>query len=195
MAELPPLCQSRSVQGRELPRLLVVGCGNPLAGDDSAGVEIVRRLENRSDPALQDQFRTVPSAGVALLETFSAADVVLFIDAVSSGAPPGTLHLVPLLPGEIEPRALGSLSSHGWGLPETLELARSLGRRVPNLMLLGVEVGEVSPGASRSHAVEQTITLVVEQFPRLQSLLVDSASLAWRLPHRFLPGSNCFLEE
>jgi hydrogenase maturation protease len=195
VAELPSLCQTPSVQGRELLRLLVVGCGNPLAGDDSAGVEIVRRLEDRSDPALRDQFRTVPSAGVALLETFSAADVVLFIDAVSSGAPPGTLHLIPLLPGEIEPRALGSLSSHGWGLPETLELARSLGRRVPNLMLLGLEVGEVSLGASRSQAVEQAITLVVERFAHLRSLLVDSASPAWRLPHRFLPGSNCFLEE
>jgi hydrogenase maturation protease len=195
VAELPSLCQTPSVQGRELLRLLVVGCGNPLAGDDSAGVEIVRRLEDRSDPALRDQFRTVPSAGVALLETFSAADVVLFIDAVSSGAPPGTLHLIPLLPGEIEPRALGSLSSHGWGLPETLELARSLGRRVPNLMLLGVEVGEVSLGASRSQAVEQAITLVVERFAHLRSLLVDSASPLWRLPRRFLPSDNCFLND
>ena len=25
-------------------RLLIVGCGNPAAGDDSAGIEIVRRL-------------------------------------------------------------------------------------------------------------------------------------------------------
>jgi len=30
-------------------RLLVVGCGNPAAGDDGAGVEIVRRLSELGD--------------------------------------------------------------------------------------------------------------------------------------------------
>jgi hydrogenase maturation protease len=206
---------SSSADGFDFRRLLVVGCGNPLAGDDSAGVEIVGRLEKRSSPADRDQFRTVRSAGVELLETFSAAGVVLFIDAVSSGAPPcdpepaaggstsrgptgggppGTLHLVPLPAGNIEPRSLRSLSSHGWGLAETLDLARTLGRHVPKLMLLGVEVGEVSPGAVRSPAVEQAITLLVEQFPRLQSLLLDLSSPLWRGCRRFPPGGNAFLE-
>jgi Ni,Fe-hydrogenase maturation factor len=204
------------VSSFEFRQFLVVGCGNQLAGDDSVGVEVVRRLEKRGDPALREQLRTVRSAGVELLETFRGAEVVLFIDAVSSGAPPcglepdtggrglqpptgggppGTLYLVPLFRGTgsepvkaaIEPRALGTLSSHGWGLRETLELARSLGRRVPRLMLLGVEVEGVSLGASRSPAVEQAITLFIEQFPHLQSLLLDPASPLWRGPHRILP--------
>jgi hydrogenase maturation protease len=186
---------SSSADGFDFPRLLVVGCGNPLAGDDSAGVEIVGRLEKRSSPAEGEQFRTVRSAGVELLETFSAAEVVLFIDAVWSGAPPGTLHLVPLPAGNIEPRSLRSLSSHGWGLAETLDLARTLGRHVPKLMLLGLEVGEVSPGAARSPAVGQAVTLLVEQFPRLQSLLLDLASPLWQCCRRFPPGGNAFLED
>ena len=177
-------------QGREGAHLLVVGCGNPMAGDDSAGVEIVRRLRGRRNCACQ--LSTTPNAGIDLLDGSPAADVILFVDAVSSGAPPGALHLVPLPSQDIEPRMLSSVSSHGWGLAETLELARALGRTLPRLFLLGVEVSGVEPGAPRSPAVEHAIAFVVDQFPRMCSALVDSESALWHSAHHFLPGDNSF---
>lgn len=175
------------------PRLQVIGCGNVLAGDDSAGVEIVRRLRARGD--CRCALRDLPHGGVELLESFEEADVILFLDAVSSGAPPGTVHLVPLPWPGIEPRGLSSLSSHGWGLAETLELARALGRRAPRLMLLGVEVAGVSLAAGRSVAVEEAIAVVVERFSRLSYLLMDQGASFWQSPHRFAPGEIPFLGE
>ena len=170
-------------------RVLIVGCGNPTAGDDSAGLEIVRRLSESGDCGCGLRAETAP--GVELLEIFPLADVILFVDAVTSGAGPGTLYLTSLPSKELEPRALGSLSSHGWGLAEVLKLAHALGRTTPRLFLLGIEAGTVAHGDSRSAAVDQAITTVVERVSDLRSLLLTSEVIATRSFHpsgRSFPG-------
>ena len=159
-------------------RLLIVGRGNPAAGDDSAGLEIVHRLSELGDCGCDLRAETAP--GVELLDIFFLADVILFVDAVTSGVVPGTLYLTSLPSKELEPRALGALSSHGWGLVESLKLARALGRAIPRLFLLGIEAGTVTQGAPRSPAVEQAIALVVERISDLRSLLLTSGLIATR---------------
>jgi hydrogenase maturation protease len=123
---------------------------------------------------------------------FDEAELILFVDAVSSSAPPGTLHLVPLPWPDLEPRALGALSTHGWGLTETIELARTLGRQIPRLVLLGVEIAQVAQGARRSPEVEAAIEFAVENFSRVRQWLEDTNLAVWRQPIRILP-SGCEL--
>lgn len=172
-------------------RLLVVGCGNPTAGDDSAGVEIVRRL--RAQGLYVAELHSMPFPNVELLELFGQADLILFIDALSSGARPGTLHLVPLPWSGIEPHGLTTLSSHGWGLAASVDLARALGRPIPRLVLLGIELASVSLGAGCSAAVERAIAAVVEEFPRLRSWLLEAQVAEWRRPLQFSPADLCLL--
>jgi len=176
--------ENLSASGR---RLLIVGCGNPTSGDDSAGLEIVRRLSERGDCGCDLRAETAP--GVELLDIFPLADVIVFADAVTSGGLPGTLHLTPLPSKELQPRALGSLSSHGWGLGEALKLAHALGRTLPRLFLLGIEAGTVAQDAPRSPAVEQAIALVVERISDLKSLLLTSEVIATR---SFYPSDRSF---
>jgi hydrogenase maturation protease len=168
-------------------RLLIVGCGNPVAGDDSAGIEIVRRLRELGDCGCELRAETAP--GVGLLDLLPLGDVILYVDAVLSGGVPGTLYLTSLPSAELEPRALGSLSGHGWGLVETLKLANALGRSLPRLVLLGIEAGTVSQGAPRSAAVEQAIALVVERLPDLKLLLLSSETIGTR---KFSPRDHSF---
>jgi hydrogenase maturation protease len=168
-------------------RLLIVGCGNPAAGDDSAGIEIVRRLGELGDCGCDLRAETAP--GVGLLDIFSLADVILFVDAVTCGGAPGTIYLTSLPSKELESRAPGALSSHGWGLAETLELAHGLGRTIPRLFLLGIEAGTVTQGAPRSPAVEQAIALVVERISDLRLLLLTSEVMGTR---SFPPGDRSF---
>jgi hydrogenase maturation protease len=162
----------------------VVGCGNTQAGDDSAGLEIVRRLRERGDCTCELLER--PQAGLELMDALRGAERVLFVDAVSSGAPPGTLHLVSLPSASVVPRALGAISSHGWGLAETLRLTAALHYRLPRLALLGVEIESTLPGAPRSAAVESAVQMVVERFEALEKFL----TLEWDgvTPRRFAPG-------
>jgi hydrogenase maturation protease len=176
----------RSGAGGPGVRLRVVGCGNPYAGDDSAGLEVVRRLRATGD--CECELLEMPQAGLELLDLLQGATVVLFIDAVSSGAPPGTLHLAALPSPGIEPRALGLLSSHGWGLAEMLGLAGAMRRQTPRLMLLGVEVGTVEPGRARTPAVEEAIQTLVEKFTQLRALVAETEKDGGRAARRFLPG-------
>ena len=134
----------------------------------------------------------MPQAGVALLEIFSETDMLLVVDAVVSGSPPGTLHLVPMPWPGIESRGLSALSGHGWGLKEVLDLARALGRPIPRLMLLGIEVASVASGTTLSPAVEQAVALAVERFEAVRTILLDPAASAWRSPQRF-PPDDAFL--
>ena len=168
-------------------RLLIVGCGNPTAGDDSAGIEIVRRLSDLGGCGCELRAETGP--GVGLLDLLPLADVILFVDAVTSGGVPGTLYLTSLPSAELEPRALVSLSGHGWGLVETLKLANALGRTLPRLVLLGIEAGTVTQGAPRSPAVEQAIGLVVGKISDLRSLLLTSEPIATQ---NFSPNDRSF---
>jgi hydrogenase maturation protease len=170
--------------------LLIVGCGNPAAGDDSAGIEIVRRLRERGDCGCD--LRTETGPGVGLLDVFSLADVILFVDAVTSGGVPGTLYLTPLPSKELESRALGSLSSHGWGLAEALKLVHALERTIPRLFLLGIEAGTVAQGAPRSPVVDQAIALVVERIPDLKSLLLADNSPGIIGTRSFSPNDRSF---
>jgi hydrogenase maturation protease len=171
-------------------RLLVVGCGNPLAGDDSAGPEAVSRLEGLK--AGDILLHTAPFISLDLFEIFPPTDAILFVDAVSSDAAPGTLHLVPLAEVPLEARGLTSLSGHGWGLAETLKLAQALRRGLPPSLLLGVEVGIVKQGAPRSPAVEQAVSLIVERFDLLRSLVLNPESGVWQEARQFAPGDLSF---
>ena len=96
------------------------------------------------------EFLELAGGALGLFDSFDKAEIILFVDAVQSGAPAGTVHLLPLPSREVVPRAMGRVSSHGWGLEETLRLSKSLGRRVPRLMLLGVELESVTPGGPRT---------------------------------------------
>ncbi|MBZ5668463.1 MAG: hydrogenase maturation protease [Acidobacteriia bacterium] len=198
------------------PRLMVLGCGNPFAGDDNVGLELVRRLRARGSCGCEFrdlsgrgarpcaptfprrgygyEFRALPEGGLGLLELFDRADIILFVDAVLSGAPPGTLHLVLLPAREVVPRALGSVSSHGWGLDEVLRLALALGRKVPRLMLLGVELESVAQGTRRTAPVDAALEVVIEHFPQLQAALQDSESPLWSGHHSYPPRGSPFLE-
>ena len=168
-------------------RLLVVGCGNSLAGDDSVGLEIVRRLRERYELEGAQQPQSLPSdcactflqladAGPGLLELFPQAEAILFIDAVESGATPGTIHTVRLPSNNIIPRALGTVSTHGWSLKETLGLAQALGRPVPRLWLVGIELQDVTPGAGRTPAVEAALENVIENFPWILTRILQTDS-------------------
>jgi len=168
----------------------VVGCGNPWAGDDSVGLEIVRRL--RAQGETECDLVVLPQPGVELLDALQGAEVVLFIDAVSSGAPPGTLHLTPLPSPALQPRTLSSLSGHGWGLAEMVGLTAALARRTPRLVLLGIELATVEPGKPRSEAVEGGVQTVVEKFSELRAILTEVNTGRWPSGRLFLPGDASF---
>jgi hydrogenase maturation protease len=183
-------------QSATVPSLIrVIGCGNPAVADDGVGVAIVERLRRELPEEKRRDFSIVPSAGPELLYLLDSDASILFVDAVAGGAPPGTLHLIPLPSHGIETRPVSSLSSHGWGLLETLELAQRLKPHLPPMLLLGVELQSIAPLAAPTAAAERAMQRVIAGFPHLLEMLHDPASKLWREPQRFLPEEPLPWEE
>jgi hydrogenase maturation protease len=130
--------------------VLIIGIGNDFAGDDAAGLETIRELE----PA----FRTASSPGLApdLLRLMEGEGHVIMIDAARSGAPPGTLYHFNAAQGAL-PAHFNRLSSHGMGVSEAIELARTLGQLPPVCEVWGIEGRQFHQGADMSPAVRQAV--------------------------------------
>ena len=135
---------------------LILGIGQSLRGDDGAGLAAVKRWQSRfparaSDPELRVECLELP--GLALLDYFTGIDQVLLVDAVRSGASPGTLHL--LAEKDLSDFRPGSVSAHGWGVAETLALGRKLhAEKIPaQVAILGIEAGALALGGGLSPEV------------------------------------------
>lgn len=134
----------------------IIGCGNPDRGDDRAGVLVAERLRELGIAA-----ETHTGELLALIEAWDAADDVILIDAVVTGAPPGTVHMWDGRP----PRVLhgAEVSTHGLDLAQIIELAQALGRLPARLRLYGIEARQFDPGSSISPEVHQAVESVVRQ--------------------------------
>ena len=168
--------------------LLVIGCGNWMAGDDAAGLELARQLRAEGCDCGP---RDLPRLSLEVLDLFEEAERVLFLDAVVSGATVGTLHLVPLPWPGMEPRSLGSVTTHGWGIPEIVRLAEALHRRLPKLYLLGIEIESISPGAPLTSGVREAVERAKAQFAAVRDWLIDSGERLTS-PRSSPPGSEGF---
>jgi len=102
-------------------RARVIGLGQAAAGDDGVGLAVLDALREHGVPADVELVRAAEDVAlVALLET--CAPVVL-VDAVL-GTPTG--EVLDLAPSELARRGPRSVSTHGLGVPEAVELARTL---------------------------------------------------------------------
>ncbi|MFN2167795.1 MAG: hydrogenase maturation protease [Anaerolineae bacterium] len=137
---------------------IVIGIGNPWASDDGVGVEVVRRLQARLDaepqqrrPPVRLLARTQPD--LDLLEELAGCRRLVVVDAVASGAPPGSLHHLVWQPDRVAGRGLERASSHGFGLGDWLLMADALGRLPSEVEVWGIEVARTEPGPGLSPAV------------------------------------------
>jgi hydrogenase maturation protease len=139
-----------------MPRsVVVIGVGNGLRGDDGAGLEIARRLEDLNGHA-GIEVRSHEADGIALLDLWDRAEAVVLVDSMRSSAAPGTVTRIDATSTRI-PAALGRTSSHAVGVAEAIELARTLGTVPPTLVVYGVEGASYDAGASLSEPVAAVI--------------------------------------
>lgn len=133
--------------------VVVIGVGNALRHDDAAGLEIARRLRARADDAGVTVYEHEGET-LALLDVWEGADAVVLVDAIRSGATPGTIHRVEATAAPIPVRLRGSSSTHAVGVGEAIELARTLHRLPERVVLFGVEGRRFDAGGGLSEEVE-----------------------------------------
>ena len=142
------------------PRILVLGLGNDILGDDAVGLLAARRLR----ALLPETVDVVESGGggLDLLDALEGYDRALLLDAILTGKhPPGTI----LEFSAEDFKKDDPPSPHYAGLPTVIQLAESLGIRFPTIFqIVAIEVEnpyEVLEGLSQS--VETALPAIVER--------------------------------
>jgi hydrogenase maturation protease len=118
-------------------KILVLGIGNLVMTDDGIGVRVVQSIEERF--RFPDQVTVLDGGtlGLDLLPRIEAAERLLIVDALETGAPPGTL--VRLSGAQIPEALEARLSPHQIGLQELLSVASLLGHSPGETVLWGVQ--------------------------------------------------------
>lgn len=142
--------------GAGRPPVLVICVGNRDRGDDGAGPLVADLL--RAAPAAGLEVREMAGDGADLLLAWPGADQVIVVDAVVSGAPAGTIHVID---GRREAVPSAPLhSTHGLGVSEAVALGRALGSLPRVLTVYGIEGADFTPGAAPSPAVSSAVVEV-----------------------------------
>jgi hydrogenase maturation protease len=147
-------------------KTLILGLGNPLVTDDSVGLrvaaELRTRLAGRPDVDVEEDYW----GGLRLMERMAGYDRAIIVDAIQSGAPPGTIHL--LSPGDVPTQR--SASSHDMNLPTALALGRQAGIHLPedrSILLVGIEAEDILTFGERcTPAVAAAVPQAVEDVVR-----------------------------
>jgi hydrogenase maturation protease len=140
------------------PPRLVIGIGNEYRRDDAVGLQVARRLEEIRLPGVS--VREASGEGAALMEMWKGMDSVIVIDAVQSGAIPGTIHQLEARNGPM-PTGFFHYSTHAFGVAEAIELARALDQLPSRLRIYGIEGEQFDGGVGLSPAVEAAVPEVV----------------------------------
>jgi hydrogenase maturation protease len=141
-----------------------VSCvGNPLRGDDAAGLEVLRLLEG----TLGDDVRLHGCEGepVALLDAWAGCETAIVVDATRSGAQPGSVRRIPAHDTRL-PDDLTRSSTHVLGVGEAIELARALGKLPPRTIVYGIEGSRFDTGGPLSPEVAAATVVVAAAIRR-----------------------------
>ncbi len=119
-------------------KVLVLGLGNEIMGDDAAGILAARELRNRWGEAI-DVMET-SNAGFSLLDPLEGYKFVLIIDTIVTGTcVPGTIRELSLE----DFTQTSAFSPHVIGLHEVVRIARELGISFPStIRILTMEVSD-----------------------------------------------------
>jgi hydrogenase maturation protease len=144
-----------------MARILIVGYGNPLRGDDAFGWRVAQRLlELPHDPSIE--ILCLHQLTPELMDPLSRADFAIFIDA-SAGEEPGAIFERRIEP---QPAARASFTHHA--TPEALLAgARALYGQAAEAVMISVAGADFSLGTQLSPPVAGRLAEAISAVLRL----------------------------
>ena len=147
-------------QGDASPRVMIIGIGSPLRGDDAVGPAVVERLQAEGGLPPEVQVMDAGLCGVDLVWLVQQAPHTVLVDAADFGGEPGELRLFRW--EELRTRAQRPFrGGHGVDVLQALGLAEALGER-PEVLLVGIQVASTQLGAELSGALARNLAAYAE---------------------------------
>lgn len=148
-------------------KVLVLGIGNYLMGDEGVGVHIVQRMEKMDLPEYVDVLDG-GTGGFFLMNVFDEYGKVIFLDATMDGKKGGTIALLKPRFAADFPKAL---SVHDVGLKDMVE-ALYLQDILPEMHLITISVEGIQPMTiEMTKDVEESIPKAIETILQLSEEL------------------------
>ncbi len=149
-------------------RTVVIGLGNPLMADDGIGLAALERLAEGW--VLGDDVELVDGGtwGMNLLPLLEGSDDVVFLDAIRTGAAPGTV--VTLERDELPRGLMLKLSPHQIDLREILALLTLRGTLPARVVALGIAPDRVEMSTELSAVAEAALPALLQ---RVTALLAE----------------------
>jgi hydrogenase maturation protease len=119
-------------------RLLIMGIGNFLMGDEAVGVHAIKQFDGMEFPA-GVEILDGGTGAFYLMSYFETYPKVILIDATMDGNPPGHINLITPKFASDFPKAL---STHDVGLKDLLESLEILGR-LPEIYLFTISIQKI----------------------------------------------------
>lgn len=147
----------------ELPQpeeILILGIGNPLIGDDGAGIAAIELLSKCCLPP-NVTVQEIGTPGWGLGAWFAGRKTIILVDAVQMGQEPGSWRRFEL--DKIHsPVTQAAFSLHQSDLACGISLAQELDLLPEKISLYGIEPADLTPGASLSPQVAANLPALVE---------------------------------
>jgi len=147
----------------EEKKILVLGLGNILMGDEGVGVEVVRELETHALPSGVECLDG-GTGGFTLLGPLQSAARVILIDAANDGNPPGTVtRTTPRFSRDYPP----TLTAHDIGVKDLLDVFYIQGGG-PEIVLYAITIDPKQPISMKlsegtARAAEVAVTKILAE--------------------------------
>lgn len=130
---------------RSVKPIRILGCGNPLMGDDGVGIRIIEELKKTHLNAMDGvEIIDAGVCGLDLLNLFEGAGKVIIVDAVVSGngSEVGSIHRFS--GDELKEGGLQDVFSvHDIGISDVLNIGEHV-QEMPEIVVFGVEIRKES---------------------------------------------------
>jgi hydrogenase maturation protease len=139
-------------------KILILGIGNYLMGDEGVGVHLVHRMEEMDLPEYID-ILDGGTGGFFLMNVFDEYGTVIFVDATMDGKEGGTI-------AQIRPKFASdfpnALSVHDVGLKDMIEVLY-LQDKLPDMHLITISVEGIMPmTVEMTQNVQQSISKAIQ---------------------------------
>lgn len=145
-------------------KIVIVGIGNTLRGDDGAGPELIRRLKNSFSQSQPPSIYLIDAGEVPenYLQKIAGykPDTILLVDAVDFRGRPGAARIV-----EASAIRNDSVSTHNASLKLVMEYLKKETRA--DIFLLGIQPGNLTFGSGLSEPVRRAVERIKKDFERL----------------------------
>ena len=154
-------------------KILILGVGNYLMGDEGIGVHVAARLLNENLTAGVD-IVDGGTGGFHLLGYFEGYETIILVDATLDNNPVGTIRLIKPQFAQDFPKAM---STHDIGLKDMVSALQLLGK-MPVIHLFVVSIESLQQqGIELTDGIEKVVPDLIKEIKELVALIQQDALL------------------